>query len=132
MFIEFLFLLCLLVLFGYIVYIAFRGFPVKPYPVSSYISTWEIVATYCWEQFGTHVDWQERFFICPDCGESIYECDWEDPSDYLSDMCPICDYRWYDTEEENDERKAAGNEWYRTEEDEEMDEIDNEHDEEED
>lgn len=129
MFIEFLFLACLLVLFGYIVYIVFHGFSVK---TKYHISTWEIVATYCWEQFGTHVDWQERFFICPDCGEPIYECDWEDPSDYLSDMCPICDYHWYDTEEENDERKAAGNEWYRTEEDEEMDEIDNEHDEEED
>ncbi len=89
---------------------------------------WETVADYCQEIYGSHVDWDERFFICPDCCEPIYECDWEDPSDYLSDMCPICDYHWYDTEEENDERKAAGNEWYYTEEDEEMDEIDNEHD----
>lgn len=51
-----------------------------------------------WEQnaralntlFGVWVDWEERFYICPFCGEPVYECDWGD--DELRDYwCPICE-----------------------------------------
>jgi len=109
--------------FGSIVYTVFF---IKKIPTP--MSTWEKVATYCWETFGSHVNWEEEFFICPDCQEPIYNKDWNNFCDNLAERCPICDYEWYATEEENDERKAAGNEWYVTEEDAEMDEIDNEHD----
>jgi predicted RNA-binding Zn-ribbon protein involved in translation (DUF1610 family) len=49
--------------------------------------TWEEAAKYCEETFGVYVDWEERFFHCPECGEPILEEDWED---YSWGMCPIC------------------------------------------
>lgn len=52
---------------------------------------WEKVAKMCEEIFGAYVDWEERFFICPECDEPIYECDWED---FI--ICPICEFEWYD------------------------------------
>lgn len=52
---------------------------------------WEKVAKMCEEIFGSYVDWEERFFICPECDEPIYECDWEDFT-----ICPICEFEWYD------------------------------------
>ena len=55
------------------------------------MSKWEKVARYCQEEYGIHIDWEDRFFICPECGEPIYECDWED--DELSG-CPVCEFCW--------------------------------------
>lgn len=55
------------------------------------MSFWEKIARYCAEEYGTHIDWVDKFFICPECGELIYECDWED--DEL-DTCPICGFEW--------------------------------------
>ena len=55
---------------------------------------WEQMAHLVEVNYGCQVDWEERFFICPDCGEPIYECDWAD-SDLVSTtdtfICPICD-----------------------------------------
>ena len=49
--------------------------------------TWLEAAIYCEETFGIHVDTREGFFICPECGEPIYECDWRG---HDWDYCPIC------------------------------------------
>jgi hypothetical protein len=55
------------------------------------MSFWERVARHCEEEYGTHIDWEDRFFICPECGEPIYECDWEDED---LRFCPVCDFWW--------------------------------------
>lgn len=51
--------------------------------------SWVDAAKYCEKVYGIQVDWEEEFFICPECGESIYECDWED-EEFI--FCPICEY----------------------------------------
>lgn len=45
----------------------------------------------------TIIDWEERFFVCPECGEPIYEDDWRE-SDYTlgrtfdgNYYCPVCE-----------------------------------------
>jgi len=55
------------------------------------MSKWERVARYLEHEYGILVDWDERFFECPECGEPIYDCDWED--DEL-DICPVCECAW--------------------------------------
>ncbi len=55
------------------------------------MSKWERVARQCQEDYGVHIDWEERFFECPECGEPIYECDWY--ADEL-DICPVCEFEW--------------------------------------
>lgn len=57
------------------------------------VMTWEKAAKYCEETFGTYVDWDERFFICPNCDEPIYECDFTDHGWYT---CPVCEEYWED------------------------------------
>ena len=53
----------------------------------------------CVEQFyGAYVDWEERFYICPECGEPVYECDWSN-EDFCDWLCPVCGY----AEEEGEE-----------------------------
>lgn len=58
---------------------------------------WEKVAHMVEEETGTLVDWDEEFFICPECGEPIYKCDWQN-EDYLLGRtsgdrfyCPVCE-----------------------------------------
>ena len=50
--------------------------------------TWEEAAEYCYMTFGVQVDHEERFFICHECGEPIYE---EDYDGHDFSMCPICE-----------------------------------------
>ena len=50
--------------------------------------SWEQAARYCEDVFGTYVDLEERFFICPECDEPIYEEDYEG---HDFSMCPICE-----------------------------------------
>ena len=60
------------------------------------VMNWEKAAKFCEETFGSYVNWEEqRFFHCPECDESIYECDWEDHSWYF---CPVCETYWEDIE----------------------------------
>lgn len=59
-------------------------------------TTWHEVAEYCEETFGSYVNWDEGFFICPECAEPIYETDWEDHPDW--NCCPICEASWEDIE----------------------------------
>jgi len=51
---------------------------------------WEANAKYVEETFGVYVDWEERFYECPECGELIYECDWL--ANDLIELCPICGF----------------------------------------
>lgn len=53
----------------------------------------------CAESCDGEVDWQEGYFICPHCGEPIYDCDWANADYYPDDIdemrdylaqCPIC------------------------------------------
>ena len=59
---------------------------------------WEANAKYVEETYGAHVDWEERFYECPECGEPVYECDW-DVNMLTWFLCPICEFK----DEENDE-----------------------------
>ena len=56
-----------------------------------FMSKWEQIARHVKAVYDYFVDWDDRVFICPDCGEPIYECDWAD-NDLTT--CPICDFDW--------------------------------------
>lgn len=55
--------------------------------------TWLEAATYCEEELGTPVNTAEGWFICPDCGEPVYEEDWDRDWDW--ERCPICGFEFY-------------------------------------
>ena len=52
---------------------------------------WEKTAKFCEETFGSYVDWEERFFHCPECDDVVYECDWED---HDFEICPIGEFNF--------------------------------------
>ncbi len=58
---------------------------------------WEKIARYVEKTYGVQVDWDEEFFICPECGEPIYECDWNEEDYSLGHKfngtayCPVCE-----------------------------------------
>ena len=52
---------------------------------------WELNANIVEGAYGGYVNWEERFYICPECGEPIYECDWSDKKLYNM-LCPVCEY----------------------------------------
>lgn len=54
---------------------------------------WEAAANIAEEVYGVYVNWEERYFVCPECDDVVYECDWEDED--LS-VCPICGYEFYE------------------------------------
>lgn len=56
------------------------------------MTVWEKIALRLRRDYGVHVDWDERFFECPECGEPIYECDWRDGD--ICDGCPVCENAW--------------------------------------
>ena len=65
---------------------------------------WEKNAIEARDAYGAHVDWEERFYKCPECGEPIYECDWSE-RELRQYLCPICedddgDEDWYDEDED--------------------------------
>ena len=56
------------------------------------MSRWEenakTVVEMCGEDF---VNWQDRYYFCPECGEPIFDIDWTEHE--LTDcLCPICTY----------------------------------------
>ena len=51
---------------------------------------WSEVAKVVENDFGMQVDWEERFFICPECDEPIYEEDWDKDAILESGYCPVC------------------------------------------
>lgn len=52
---------------------------------------WEENAKYVEHVYGCYVDWEERFYECPECGEPVYECDW-DENQLCDFICPICEF----------------------------------------
>lgn len=52
------------------------------------MNKWEEVAHIVEDVYGGYVDWDEEFYICPECEEPIYADDWSD----ISGTCPICDF----------------------------------------
>jgi len=55
-------------------------------------TSWADAAKFCEKTFGSYIDWDEGFFICPECCEPIYESDWDDHDNWS--RCPICDIEW--------------------------------------
>ena len=53
------------------------------------MNTWERNAMKAKNIYGSHVDWEERFYECPFCGEPIYGCDWKD--ELYDFLCPVCE-----------------------------------------
>lgn len=54
------------------------------------MTAWEINASYVEKDCGGFVDWDERFYICPNCEEPVYECDWSN-TELVQHVCPICE-----------------------------------------
>ena len=51
---------------------------------------WLKNAQYVEREYGVFVNWEERFYLCPECGEPVYDDDWDDK--VLSEfVCPICE-----------------------------------------
>ena len=48
---------------------------------------WTKTANFVKEVYGAYVDWENEYFICPECEEPIYKCDWDDFS-----ICPVCGF----------------------------------------
>ena len=62
---------------------------------------WEKVAEYCEEIYGSFVDWEERFFICPECEDPIYEDDWDEGTRRTyQHYCPVCEALLWDEDED--------------------------------
>ena len=53
---------------------------------------WKINAKSAEKNYGSFVDWEEKFYNCPECGEPVYECDWED-KELMYEFCPICGFK---------------------------------------
>lgn len=55
------------------------------------MNAWEWNANTVREIYGCYVDYEERFYNCPDCGEPVYEEDWleEVMAEFI---CPICEF----------------------------------------
>ena len=50
--------------------------------------TWKELATRVEGEYVVYVDWDERFFTCPECQKPIYEEDFSMIEGYF---CPICE-----------------------------------------
>lgn len=59
------------------------------------ITSWEAAAKFCEDTFGSYVDWEERFFHCPECDEPLLFEDW---NDHDWSMCPVCENYWNEVE----------------------------------
>ena len=57
------------------------------------MGTWFETAIYCEETYGVSVNMKEGFFICPECGEPLYNIDF--PS-HSWDECPVCGFEFFE------------------------------------
>ena len=51
------------------------------------MKSWKSTASHCEKAYGVQVDQKDEYFICPECDEPIYKCDWNDFS-----ICPVCEF----------------------------------------
>jgi hypothetical protein len=51
--------------------------------------SWEYIAKVVERDYGCYVDWDEEFYICPECDEPIYKCDY--PFIKVGMICPVCE-----------------------------------------
>lgn len=56
--------------------------------------TWLEAGTYCEETYGMTLNTKEGYFVCPECGEPIYEEDWHEHDEW--DICPICGFNFWE------------------------------------
>ena len=60
---------------------------------------WQMAAEIAEDVFDMPVDYDEGYFICPDCGEPLYDEDWPN---WHWEYCPIChfpiDENYYDND----------------------------------
>lgn len=67
---------------------------------------WYRLAKYCDKTYNTYVDFDEEFFVCPECDEPIYSDDWREADFTLGRMytgkcyCPVCENLLYEEEKE--------------------------------
>ena len=54
---------------------------------------WKEAASLCEDLYGIYVNWEENYFICPECDEPILEEDW---GNHDFSMCPICEFLFQD------------------------------------
>lgn len=50
---------------------------------------WEANAITAEATYGMYVNWEDKFYLCPFCGEPVYECDWSE-DEFEDYICPIC------------------------------------------
>lgn len=55
--------------------------------------TWRQAANLAAKVYSCPVNYGEGFFICPECGEPIYSCDWQD---HDFNTCPVCEFEMED------------------------------------
>ena len=41
--------------------------------------------------YGGYVNYVEGFYLCPECGEPVYNDDWDDIA-FHDFICPICEF----------------------------------------
>ena len=74
---------------------------------------WCYVAELCEEEYGVQYDREEDFFICPECGESLYFIDWKNDIDFSEDIfCPICDFYFEVWDSIQDKKQKLFNDFF--------------------
>lgn len=52
---------------------------------------WLVAGTYCEDVYGMSLNTKEGYFVCPECGEPLFEADWER---HNWETCPICGFEF--------------------------------------
>lgn len=52
---------------------------------------WKINAKWANTFYKSEVNYDKGFYLCPECGELIYDDDWSE-QDLKDFLCPICKY----------------------------------------
>ena len=61
---------------------------------------WEVRVKEVEEIYGGFVNWEEAFYICPECGEPVYKCDWNE-DELTKFLCPICEDGYFNEDEDD-------------------------------
>lgn len=54
---------------------------------SEFVNGWEFNACYLRRTYHAHINWDERYYVCPFCGDRVYEDEWKETVWYI---CPFC------------------------------------------